>query len=91
MIGKKRKTEKIITTWADSADDPIYNSGFVISSNTFDHGLKQSNKSSQTDTDGLETTPSNSVLPDLQNLPFDPAEEALKVIQRTESRLGKKK
>ena len=39
---------------------------------------------------GGKMTPLNNELPDLQNLPFDPAEVALENIAKTAKRLGKK-
>ena len=73
-------------TWklADSPDDPIYSGGFVISSHNLPQGYAQLKKSSPIGTDGqtqeAHVRPEEQY-PDLQNLPFDPAEEFLKKLK----------
>ena len=64
-----------------SPDDPIYDGRFVISFHNFSQKYEQRKKSSPTAAAEPEAATSSTPeqrYPDLQNLPFDPAEEFLK-------------
>ena len=67
-----------------SPDDPIYDGRFVISFHNFSQKYEQSKRSSPTTAVGPEAETSSipeQLYPDLQNLPFDPATEALKKLK----------
>jgi hypothetical protein len=69
---------------ASSPDDPIYTGRFVISSHGLSQKYEQSKKSSPAAAAGPEEATSLTAeqkYPDLQNLPFDPAVEALKKLK----------
>jgi hypothetical protein len=73
---------KVTYRLADSPDDPIYSGGFMISSHHRKPVPKKKSPSDTAGNDGGTAQGSEEVYLDLQNLPFDPATEFLRSLER---------